>query len=88
MSEREAEYLRGLGGTDNNECSELFKQYSTCLEVRQSLRLRSYLMLIVPQGALKSRGIDKLLEEAREDTKENDTTYMDRKKCKAGHNRF
>jgi len=33
------------------------------------------------QGALKERGIDKLLEEAREDNKENDTTYMGRKKC-------
>lgn len=33
------------------------------------------------QGALKSRGIDKLLEEAKEDNKENDDTYMGRK-CK------
>lgn len=33
------------------------------------------------QVALKERGIDKLLEEAREDNKENDVTYMGRK-CK------
>jgi len=56
-------YLRGVGTEANNECSELFKEYSKCL-----------------QGALKERGIDKLLEEAREDNKENDTTYMGRKK--------
>ncbi|CAN8105103.1 unnamed protein product [Discula destructiva] len=29
--------------------------------------------------ALKQRGIDKLLDEAREDNKENDTTHMRRK---------
>ncbi|ORY58775.1 mitochondrial distribution/morphology family 35/apoptosis [Pseudomassariella vexata] len=29
--------------------------------------------------ALKDRGIDKLLEEAREDTKENDAIHMQRK---------
>jgi hypothetical protein len=34
------------------------------------------------QKALKERGIDKLLEEAREDNKENDATLMGRKKCK------
>ncbi|KAK0625257.1 hypothetical protein B0T17DRAFT_267997 [Bombardia bombarda] len=32
------------------------------------------------QGALKERGIDKLLEDAREDNKENDTLYLGRKK--------
>jgi hypothetical protein len=34
------------------------------------------------QVALKSRGIDKLLEEAREDNKENDAVYLGRK-CKS-----
>ncbi|AEO67989.1 uncharacterized protein THITE_2117243 [Thermothielavioides terrestris NRRL 8126] len=58
-------YLRGIGTTDNNECSTLFKEYSTCLQ------------------ALKERGIDKLLDEAREDYKENDATLMGRKKCKS-----
>lgn len=32
------------------------------------------------QVALKARGIDKLLEEAREDNKENDATHMGRRK--------
>ncbi|KAK0611513.1 hypothetical protein B0T14DRAFT_439678 [Immersiella caudata] len=36
-------------------------------------------------GALKDRGIDKLLEDAREDNKENDATFMGRKKCKRGY---
>ncbi|KAF6817929.1 hypothetical protein CPLU01_13445 [Colletotrichum plurivorum] len=30
-------------------------------------------------GALKERGIDKLLDEAREDSKENDATHLGRK---------
>jgi hypothetical protein len=34
------------------------------------------------QGALKERGIDKMLEEAREDNRENDATLMGKKKCK------
>ncbi|KAK0649401.1 hypothetical protein B0T16DRAFT_456820 [Cercophora newfieldiana] len=33
------------------------------------------------QGALKERGIDKLLDDAREDNKENDATFLGRKKC-------
>jgi hypothetical protein len=31
---------------------------------------------------LKERGIDKMLEEAREDNRENDATLMGKKKCK------
>ncbi len=27
------EYLRGVGSLENNECSELFKQYTRCLQV-------------------------------------------------------
>jgi len=34
------------------------------------------------QSALKERGIDKMLEEAREDHKESDQLHM-RRKCKA-----
>jgi len=30
-----AEYLRGVGTEANNECSELFKEYSKCLQVRK-----------------------------------------------------
>lgn len=37
---------------------------------------------LASQVALKSRGIDKLLDEAREDNKDNDNAYMGRK-CKA-----
>ncbi|ROV95558.1 hypothetical protein VSDG_05364 [Cytospora chrysosperma] len=57
-----AEYLRGVDKTNDNECSNLFKDYQKCLNV-----------------ALKERGIDKLLEEAREDNKENDIIHMKRK---------
>lgn len=31
------------------------------------------------QAAVKERGIDKLLDDAREDQKENDAAYMNRK---------
>lgn len=55
-------YLRGVGKSDDNECSDLFKDYQKCLNV-----------------ALKQRGIDKLLEEAREDNKENDSIHLGRK---------
>lgn len=55
-------YLRGIGKSDDNECSDLFKDYQKCLNV-----------------ALKQRGIDKLLEEAREDNKENDAIHLARK---------
>ncbi|KAK4131081.1 UPF0203-domain-containing protein [Trichocladium antarcticum] len=58
-------YLRGVGTTNNNECSTMFKEYNTCLH-----------------RALKERGIDKLLDDAREDNKDNDATLMGRKKCK------
>lgn len=75
------EYLRGTG-TDNNECSGLFKEYRKCLDVRVSALAHTQPeSLTQRQSALKSRGIDKLLEEAREDNKENDNTYMGRK-CK------
>lgn len=33
------------------------------------------------QVALKERGIDKLLDEAREELKDSDSTYMGKKKC-------
>ncbi|KAI2607854.1 hypothetical protein GGR54DRAFT_403849 [Hypoxylon sp. NC1633] len=55
-------YLRGNGKADDNECSNLFKDYQKCLQV-----------------ALKERGIDKLLEEAREDSKESDALHMKKK---------
>lgn len=39
----------------------------------------------ITQRALKERGIDKLLDEAREDFKENDATLLGKKKCKCLH---
>ena len=27
------EYLRGVNVTDNNECADMFKEYSKCLKV-------------------------------------------------------
>ncbi|PHH52766.1 Mitochondrial distribution and morphology protein 35 [Ceratocystis fimbriata CBS 114723] len=74
------------------ECNEIKEQYDTCFlkwysekylrgersENTQCLALfnqyRSCLTV-----ALKERGIDKLLEDAREDNKENDSTYLNRK---------
>jgi hypothetical protein len=41
-----------------------------------------HLTLMNTKGSLKARGIDKLLDEAREDNKENDVVYMEGKKCK------
>jgi Uncharacterised protein family (UPF0203) len=31
-----AEYLRGTSAADNNECSVLFKEYSTCVQVNKN----------------------------------------------------
>ncbi|KAL5614967.1 uncharacterized protein BROUX77_000804 [Berkeleyomyces rouxiae] len=74
------------------ECNEIKEQYDTCFlkwysekylrgertENNECLTLfnkyRSCLTV-----ALKERGIDKLLDDAREDNKENDSTYMGRK---------
>ena len=33
--------------------------------------------------ALKERGIDKLVDDAREDNKDNDAAFLGRKKCKS-----
>ena len=38
--------------------------------------------LIVHQVALRERGIDKLLVDARDDNKENDAAYLGKRKCK------
>jgi hypothetical protein len=37
--------------------------------------------LTLDQVALKERGIDKLVEDAREDNKDNDAAFLGRKKC-------
>lgn len=77
-----AEYLRGVGTENNNECSELFKEYNKCLKVRESMNPSPQHLLAntLDQVALKERGIDKLLDEARDDNKENDAVYLGRKK--------
>lgn len=78
------EYLRGAE-KDNKECAELFKDYQKCLNV--SCAASSSILpfhhlwsgltdLSHYQVALKQRGIDKLLEEAREDNKENDVRLL------------
>lgn len=38
--------------------------------------------LTLYQVALKERGIDKLVEDAREDNKDNDAAFLGRKKCR------
>ena len=74
------EYLRGNATTD--ECSSLFKEYRQCLAVSHIfLIFQKLLGSDFKQGALKERGIDKMLEEAREDNKESDALNM-RRKCK------
>ena len=87
--DRGIEYLRGIGKPDDNDCAQLFKDYQTCLNVRgfpggddrsdRSVKAQKLTNSI--KVALKQRGIDKLLEDAREDNKENDATYLGRK-CK------
>ncbi|RMY92185.1 hypothetical protein D0861_02628 [Hortaea werneckii] len=62
------EYIRGTA--TNDECEPLFQQYKTCLSSVNALRLTP------AQKALKDRGIDQMLEEARADNKENDIEYM------------
>lgn len=72
-----SEYLRGQE-KDNKECAGLFKDYQKCLHV-SSARTLSGTMLIMIQAALKERGVDKLLNDAREDNKENDARLMEPK---------
>ncbi|RMY76700.1 hypothetical protein D0863_01773 [Hortaea werneckii] len=59
------EYIRGTATKD--ECEPLFQQYKTCLSKETDSRT---------QKALKDRGIDQMLEDARVDNKENDIEYM------------
>jgi TRIAP1/MDM35 family protein len=76
------EYLRGTATSD--ECEPLFAKYKQCLSV-------SFLPFPTPfpfllgnitdantnsQRALKDRGIDKMLDEARADNRENDLENM------------
>jgi hypothetical protein len=68
----------------------LFKEYRACLEVctplcfRASLTASHSLTPFPTKVALQARGVTKLLDEAREDNKENDSIYM-AKKCTFTH---
>ena len=73
------EFLRGNASTD--ECEPLFKQYKNCLTV-SVLRSRLCSSVDPVQTALKERGIDTMLEEARESNKENDAENM-RRSCES-----
>ena len=67
--------MRGTATTD--ECEPLFKQYKTCLSVCHLPPLCLAVMIADrTQKALKERGIDQMLDEARADNKENDAEYM------------
>ena len=69
--------MRGTATTD--ECEPLFKQYKTCLSVRYRPTPMSRTMPVPTnpiQKALKERGIDQMLDEARADNKENDAEYL------------
>ncbi|KAL2268338.1 hypothetical protein VTJ83DRAFT_3184 [Remersonia thermophila] len=76
------------------ECNEVKERYDTCFLKWYSEKylrglgttdnnecaglFKEYSKCL--QGALKDRGIDKLLDEAREDNKENDAALMGKKK--------
>lgn len=49
------------------------------VSITVSVPSKSYAVANQRQVALKERGIDKLLEEAREDNKENDAIHLSRK---------
>ncbi len=50
-----------------------------------ALWISKLIALPLGKGPLKERGIDKMLHEAREDNRENDTAYMGRKKMSEVH---
>lgn len=73
-------FLRGNANTD--ECEPLFTLYRECLgvcSIRQPFELP--LAHLQPQKALKSRGIEKMLDDAREDSRETDQDYL-KKGCR------
>ena len=78
-STNDAEFLRGNAATD--ECEPLFRNYKDCLTVVLSrfIGAASFKLTSI-QRALKERGIDTMLDEARENNKENDAENM-RRRC-------
>ena len=79
-----AEYLRGQE-KDNKECANLFKDYQQCLKVSFGGDWGLIIANILAQGALKERGIDKLVAEAREENKENDLKHLGSKSLSPSH---
>jgi hypothetical protein len=77
----QAEFLRGESTTD--ECESLYKDYKKCLEVglRSGPCSLFHYRANPLQKALRERGIDSMLEDAREDNKDTDAEHL-RRRCK------
>ena len=67
------EYLRGK--TSSNECEDLFSKYKTCLNVCDHFSMRQFLVNR-SQRALKEKGIEGMVEEARRNNRESDTDFL------------
>ena len=70
------EFLRGDSTTD--ECEPLFKQYKACLTVKRTSILFSVTGINIFQKALKDKGIDTMLDDARNDLKDADAIHLKR----------
>lgn len=72
------EFLRGAAKDD--ECAPLFQEYKKCLSVsRHDSHAKlpgRHIVLMSSKAALKERGVDKMLEEARADSGEMDAENM------------
>jgi len=73
-----SEFLRGNSTTD--ECEGLFKQYKDCLTVSIPGPTAFVTNTNLMQKALKERGIDSMLEEARDSNQDTDAENM-RRSC-------
>ncbi|RDI83997.1 hypothetical protein Vi05172_g5800 [Venturia inaequalis] len=67
-------FLRGNAKSD--ECDPLFTQYRECLGVCSIQEQDKMVAHLLFQKALQSRGIDKMLDDAREDSRETDQEYL------------
>lgn len=73
-------FLRGSAKTD--ECEPLLKKYTACLNVSsisRIVRLNWDLEADDRQKALKEKGIDTMLEDARNDMADADSEHLKRK---------
>lgn len=78
------EFLRGNSTTD--ECEGLFKRYQDCLTVRVRRSSPCIINTDLMQNALKERGIDTMLEEARDSNKDIEAENL-RRSCKSAVDR-